>query len=194
MNDEDLSCPISSFFNTQEKSRKSAATETGKRALIKVASTATKFPTLSLPSARDHAAKPKSLPIAAKRDGGGVGLPNTGSPRKTLAFERWMQQEITAYQRRISSDGSRPNSAARLAANFLIKLTVPLAQKPCTSNHKNRTDASDGGFDYRKSDDPCFWRGLCVLLARQLCVRLGSIPRQRTRHGFPASGRSSHRL
>ena len=70
---------------------------------------------------KDHAAKPKSRPIAAKRDGGGVGLPGTGSPRKTLAFERWMQQEITAYQRRISSDGSRPNATARLAASFLNK-------------------------------------------------------------------------
>ena len=29
---------------------------------------------------KDHAAKPKSRPIAAKRDGGGVGLPGTGSP------------------------------------------------------------------------------------------------------------------
>ena len=83
---------------------------------------------------KDHAAKPKSRPIAAKRDGGGVGLPGTGSPRKILAFERWMQQEITAYQRRISSDGSRPNATARLAASFLIKPTVSLAQNPCLSN------------------------------------------------------------
>ena len=65
-----------------------------------------------------HAAKPKSRPITAKRDGGGVGLPGTGSPRKILAFERWMQQEIAAYQRLISSDGSRPKATARQVASF----------------------------------------------------------------------------
>ena len=59
-----------------------------------------------------HAAKPKSRPIAAIRDGG-VGLPGTGSPRKTLAFERCMQQEIAAYQRLISSEGSRPKATAQ---------------------------------------------------------------------------------
>ena len=67
--------------------------------------------------AKDHAAKPKSRPIAAKRDGGGVGLPGTSSPRKTLAFERWMQQEIAADQSLISSDGSMPKATARLVAS-----------------------------------------------------------------------------
>ena len=85
---------------------------------------------------KGHAAKPKSRPIAAKRDGGGVGLPGTGSPRKTLAFERWMQQEIAAYQRLISSDGSRPKATARLVASFFTKPTVSLAQNPCRSNDK----------------------------------------------------------
>ena len=51
--------------------------------------------------------KRRSLPIAAKRDGGGVGLPGTGSPRKILALERCRQHEIAAYQRWISADGSR---------------------------------------------------------------------------------------
>ena len=77
---------------------------------------------------KGHAAKPKSRPIAAKRDGGGVGLPGTGSPRKTLAFERWMQQDNAAYQRLISSDGSRPKATARLVASFFTKPTVSLAQ------------------------------------------------------------------
>ena len=35
-----------------------------------------------------EAAKPKSRPIATNREGGGVGLPGTGSPRKILALER----------------------------------------------------------------------------------------------------------
>ena len=35
-----------------------------------------------------YAANPKSRPCAEKRDGGGVGLPGTGSPRKTFALAR----------------------------------------------------------------------------------------------------------
>ena len=71
---------------------------------------------------KDYAAKPKSRPIAAKRDGGGVGLPGTASPRKTLAFERWMQQEIAAYQRLISSDGSAYNTHLRSQEKQALKI------------------------------------------------------------------------
>ena len=81
-----------------------------------------------------YAAKPKSRPIAEKRDGTGVGLPGTGSPRKTLALERWIVHAIAAYHRRTSSEGSRPKATARLVANFLTKPTVSLAQKPWRSN------------------------------------------------------------
>ena len=81
-----------------------------------------------------QATKRRSLPVAAKRDGGGVGLPGTGSPRKILALERCKQHEIAAYQRWISADGSRPKAAARLCASFLINPTVSFAQKPCRSN------------------------------------------------------------
>ena len=36
----------------------------------------------------DHAAKPKSRPIAAKRDGGGVGLPGTNEKKDALTMAR----------------------------------------------------------------------------------------------------------
>ena len=81
-------------------------------------------------AARTHATKRKSLPVAANRDGGGVGLPGTGSPRKTFALDRWIQHEITAYQRCTSADGSRPRAAARLCASALMNPTVSCAQKP----------------------------------------------------------------
>ena len=81
-----------------------------------------------------QATKRRSLPVAVKRDGGGVGLPGTGSPRKILALDRCKQHEIAAYQRWISADGSRPKAAARLCASFLMKPTLSFAQKPCLRN------------------------------------------------------------
>ena len=119
---------------------------------------------------KGHAAKPKSRPIAAKRDGGGVGLPGTGSPRKILAFERWMQQEIAAYQRLISSDGSRPKATARLVASFFTKPTVSLAQNPCRSNDKAQKHAFDDGSEDQTLDDLCSYRVLFSLQLCQLCA------------------------
>ena len=51
-------------------------------------------PSPSLAQPATYAAKGRSRPVAAKRDGGGVGLLGTGSPRKTLALLRWIQHEM----------------------------------------------------------------------------------------------------
>ena len=123
---------LSLFLNTQNNSRteRNEKKNEKKRALIKTRIYNYFLYYALLTQRKDHAAKPKFRPIAAKRDGGGVGLQGTGSPRKTLAFERWMQHEIAAYQRLISSDGSRPKATARLVASFFTKPTVSLAQNP----------------------------------------------------------------
>ena len=107
-----------------------------------------------------QATKRRSLPVAAKRDGGGVGLPGTGSPRKILALERCKQHEIAAYQRWISADGSRPKAAARLCASFLMKPTVSFAQKPCLSN-----DASEIKRMQASSSLSIKHRMICIFLA-----------------------------
>ena len=60
------------------------------------------------PPGMPYAWNPKSRPSAEKREGAGVGLPGTGSPRRILALARCRQHEMTAYQRLISAEGSRP--------------------------------------------------------------------------------------
>ena len=58
------------------------------------------------------------------------------SPFKTLAFERWSVHAITAYQRWISSKGSRPNMVARQVAKRFVNDTVFWAQKPRRSKER----------------------------------------------------------
>ena len=99
----------------------------------------------------------------ANRDGGGFGLPGTGSPRRILALERWMQHEITAYQRTISADESRPKATARLDANFLTKPTVSLhfyTSGSQTVKKKKRRILQDIAFGEKRPPDQENYKGL----------------------------------
>ena len=49
-----------------------------------------------------YLANGRSRPKENRRTGGGECRPGTGSPRNTFALARWMQHEITPYQRHIS--------------------------------------------------------------------------------------------
>ena len=70
--------------------------------------------------ARQPPATPKSRPKPPpkrRHTGGANAKAGTGSPRKIFAFARWIAQAITAYQRRISSEGSKPAAIARRLAS-----------------------------------------------------------------------------
>ena len=84
-------------------------------------------------------ATPKSRPKPPpkrRHTGGANARAGTGSPRKIFAFARWIAQAITAYQRRISSEGSKPAAIARRLASFLVKETVSFAYRPWRSKLK----------------------------------------------------------
>ena len=51
---------------------------------------------------------------------------------------RCTQHESTVYQRRVSSEGSSSKKPALMRANFLMKLNVSFAMKPCLSNARAR--------------------------------------------------------
>ena len=88
---------------------------------------------------RGHAPhKARSRPPAKSEGGGGALRPGVGSPLRTRALARCTQQESTVYQRRVSSDGSSSKNSAFIRANFLMKLTVSFAMKPCLSNARAR--------------------------------------------------------
>ena len=82
--------------------------------------------------------KARLLDPAKSERGGGARRPGVGSPRRTRALARCTQQESTVYQRRVSSDGSSSKNSAFIRANFLMKLTVSFAMKPCLSNARAR--------------------------------------------------------
>ena len=81
--------------------------------------------------------RPKPTP-KRRHTGGAEAKAGTGSPRKIFAFARWIAQAITAYQRRISSEGSSPKAAARAAASVLVMPTVSFAHLPCLSKERAR--------------------------------------------------------
>ena len=113
---------------------------------------------------RHPRATPKSRPkpLPKRRQAGGAIAAGTGSPRKIFALERWIAHAITAYQRRISSDGSSPAPSARRLANFLVKEIVSFAHRPWRSKlsatksngtwrRKRASEQSSPGMSDRKA-------------------------------------------
>ena len=118
--------------NEQKKKRRRKWQKTS--ILLYAPTKTVKLPTYNYNKKPDYRDSGRSRPMENKRTGGGECRAGTGSPRKTFALARWMQQEMIPYQRQISADGSKPRAEARAWASFLVKLIVSLAQNPCLSN------------------------------------------------------------